>query len=595
MSIWTDAKDPEWAELAKRTEEFVDKLTARGDLVVIVAPDLREDEEKAKLDVDALPAGYFDPNKAEIHLDASQLLDNRLADVKFVDPGAFYSQRAFPQYVGAVVHESAHAKHSNADFPEKINPNVLKWMTTLEETRCEGQLLEDFPQYTRYVRSIVKTLVAGDFIKNPKIIAHLGKDVYARYEVTRTALLVMAREDIGVFEPGELDNAESRIINVLGKEDYFKIRDLWLEAQNVADGDIAELQEIAEEIQKIVDPNNEKDKVDEALVAGTLTGDGSGAANVTASASSVIDQIINDVDVIGQSTVKEIRDDAGNTYNFKKNQQQEDQELREQNQKVAQNFNSNPGSGIGRGWYDPTFRLVDPKATDIGRMRAITLALKKAQYREVHKSHIRSQLPPGRLDMREALNRQAQIESNQNITAAPWKQTRRREVDNPPITLAVASDISGSMSAWQYEVSSFTWAVANSVRQMQGKVGAVAWNGKSYPLIKPNNVQPKIGYYSANGGSDGCPDAMKTLDGLMDLSFGEGVKVLAIITDGLLPNNNTIQKEITRLTQRGVIVLWILTESRGFRPKNTTVAVLRKPEEFGVVVGQKLIEALSEA
>jgi hypothetical protein len=243
--------------------------------------------------------------------------------------------------------------------------------------------------------------------------------------------------------------------------------------------------------------------------------------------------------------------------------------------------------------YEPTLRSIEPNIKDQARMRAIMEAIKRAQYRDIDQIDLYSDVPPGRLLIQEAVQRDAQLSLGVKATAKPWKETRRREVDNPPITLAVATDISSSMSEYQMEVSSFTWAVSKAVRNLSGSVGAVAWNANVYNLMKPNMVKPVIDYYNAIGGSTGLPKAIQTLDGLMNLSFGSGVRLLVVITDGHLPNADEIQYEINQLVANGVIILWINTDYGDVNPKNSVIAHLNNTSDFGKIVGSKIVEALN--
>lgn len=252
--------------------------------------------------------------------------------------------------------------------------------------------------------------------------------------------------------------------------------------------------------------------------------------------------------------------------------------------------------------YGTRIDMKKPRPEDQARARAITVALQKAQYREVHKTTLDSILPPGRFNVRQAMSRASQIASGQESIATPWKQTRRREVDNPPITLAVATDVSGSMDTWQHEVSSFTWAFSHAVKGLKGNAGAVAWNVGSTALIQPNTVSRDIPVATAGGGSSGCPSAMLALDSMMNLSFGSGVRVLAVITDGWLSNSGfsnapcpKTQGVINELHSRGVKIMWFVTRHNGWIPKNTTSVRIINPADFGKMVGKTIIESLSKA
>jgi hypothetical protein len=282
----------------------------------------------------------------------------------------------------------------------------------------------------------------------------------------------------------------------------------------------------------------------------------------------------------------------------KRNVQKENLEHRKEINAAKQTVDNPTVQNIGGWGLDPSVPLIvsqPPSAKDVSRSKVLGQAIGKAQFRAVDKTILNSLTPPGKFNVRQAMNRSAQLTMKQEVTATPWKQTRHREVDNPPITLAVASDVSMSMGAWQREVSSFTWAFSQAVSKLDGKSGAVVWNTDTYSLIKPGRAPKNIPVAKAAGGSSGLPNAMRALDGLMGLSFGEGVRLLTIITDGELPNTGEIQEVITKLHSYGVKILWILTSHRGWKPKHASIAVLNTPEEFGKIVSQQMVEALSRS
>lgn len=687
MTIWTDAKHDEWAELSIRTLSFVDKLTERNDILITIEPDLRDYDLRV---IKPRPAAWFVPAKAEMFFTANALFDDTIPSMEDVNPASIVSQRNNPVYIGAVFHESSHARYTTYTLPP-LPAHINRWVTLLEEPRCEGKLLQEFPQYKNYVKAIASHIVAKGFFNDEKL---KGKDELARrFEATELAILLLARAHNGVFENDDVSACTQLVSATLGKKDFEAIEDLYLHALSLEAEDMDELIEIAESIHRIVDRKNEaadnnsrqqdqslpcgssmptppsasdqdgaqpgnpsagnpggeseenkssdSDKKDTSESSdsedgesedgksdggsasndskdsdgnkGNSTAGGSGEKEETEIPDATIrpaakgwgnnvnpEDILRDIAAASEQAKKEIENGAlPMPIDIRKNVQQENKEHRKdiakKKESIKEGTKTDSGTSFGTGYEKIRVRDQTPSGTDISRSRAISVAIEKAQFRDIARTVTASQLPPGRLSIRQTMNRAAQIASRQEITATPWNQTRRREIDNPPITLAIATDVSGSMGIYQREVSSFTWAFANAVSRLKGKVGAVAWNTESHELIAPNKRYEKIPVSNAVGGSTGLPNAIFALDGLMNLSFGEGVRVLAIITDGKLPATGPVQQKINKIAGYGVQVLWILTKHGGWKPANATVAVLDSPDDFGRIVGQKVIEMLGNA
>lgn len=689
MSIWENTKHKEWADLARRTEPFIDRLTGRNDIYVTVRPDLRSEKEQKENHV---PAGVFTPALARIAFNPNHIFDKDVVtSVADVDPCAIRSQRKYPEFVGVAVHESSHGRHSNFKLP-MLEGKIAHWVAMIEEPRSERWLIEDFPQYAVYVKSMVTNVLGADKFFGGTMFDDQPEDLQRRYQAGQLCFLVMARAEYGVYEWSELVESEKILREILGDDDYDTMNELWLDAIACKDDEVDEIIALAHRVQALIDPNNQIDDQpeqegaeapcgafilvsmdddsdedsDDADGDSEASGKGSGKGSSkrgrgnesededsegegsdgedsegngdgkdsdkdskgkgsggddsdsdsdsgsdvgdSAKAKSALDGIIHDairkeLNKLADEAKKEISEAGQNPgMNFARNKAEEDTRHRQVAKAAKDKIQAAPkassGGGAGFSYYSYNRLTLNervPENADVARARAIEVALGQAQYREVTKTTLRSVTPPGRLSMRGMMTREGQIAARQEITATPWVQTRRRTVDNPPITLAIASDISGSMDHYQKEVGSFSWAFAHAVRRKQGKVGAVAWDSAVHEYIKPGNAMEKIPYYTDGGTSEGLPAAIFALDGLMNLSFAEGVRVLAVITDGQLPNNQLVQERINLLSSYGVNVLWILTHSRGFKPKNTTVAVLDSPADFGKIVGKKVIELLSQA
>ena len=257
MTIWTDAKHDEWGELSIRTLSFVDKLTERNDIIITIEPDVRDYDLRV---IQPRPAAWFVPSRAEMFFTANALFDDKTPTMEDVNPASVVSQRNNPVYIGAVFHESSHARYTTYTLPP-LPAHINRWVTLLEEPRCEGKLLREFPQYKNYVKAIASHIVAKGFFNDQKL---RGKDELARrFEATELAILLLARAHNGVFANDDVSACTQLVSATLGKKDFEAIEELYIRALSLDAEDMDELIEIAESIHGIVDRKNEaadKDK-----------------------------------------------------------------------------------------------------------------------------------------------------------------------------------------------------------------------------------------------------------------------------------------------------------------------------------------------
>lgn len=636
MTIWDNAKHRQWADLARRTEVFVDKISNRRDIAVLISP---TPDSQGFGSEEEIPAGWFIPSKAELHLHAKQIFDAEVVtNVENVDLSSPRSQKLNPVYTAVTVHEISHARHTTYKFPTHLPQLTAKILTALEEPRCEWGTLKEFPQYRKFLKSMMVEIVGKEFFDGTDL--EINSDMGGRFRLAHLAILLYGRKFNGVLTEKDIERATDMGKTLFGN-DFDALLQLIKQGIEISDDNVAALITVAEKIRKIIDPEGETDEMDSAdggqqrMPCGASvnddgegeSGEGSpadgsegtgnpqgskktnkaGQPNKTGEAydeqkhgkhsfADLADSIADMVDE-AQDNIKNDTSDQGKNQRGV-NKKAAEEEHRRTISKAANNVANEKPSGssshYGYGSSRPNIYSLNPDAADRQRVRVLVNALRKAQFRGVTRSTINSPLPPGRLNMRQAMSRAAQVASRSEITATPWKNIRRREVDNPPITLAVATDISGSMGMWQKEVSRFTWAFAEAVKALQGKCGAVAWNGSPWELLSPSKAYKDIPVAETCGGSDGLPESINALDGMMNLTFGGGVRVLAVITDSDIPADD-IQQKLDALVANGVSILWISTNSDlYFAPQKATVAIAQKVSDFSTIVGQKTIELLSK-
>lgn len=271
------------------------------------------------------------------------------------------------------------------------------------------------------------------------------------------------------------------------------------------------------------------------------------------------------------------------------------QAARQAADRIFGNRGENASGGIGAGApHHSRVRYMKPDAQSINQSRRLTVALRRAQFREVSRTTVRSQTPPGRMNMRELTRRESQVATNSEITAAPWSRMRRRINETPPVYIGISVDASGSMDAYQYPASALAWAVAQATRHLPGRVASVAWDASASALAQPGRVNNDIPVAKAGGSSWGCPESLLALQGALNLySDTEGIKIVIVVTDGVLPNAQEIQESVALLRRQGVHTIWVTVtgenDTRAFVPQAAAIHVaLNSAAEYGDKVGNAL-------
>ena len=238
-----------------------------------------------------------------------------------------------------------------------------------------------------------------------------------------------------------------------------------------------------------------------------------------------------------------------------------------------------------------------PDADLLASVRSMTAALRRAQFRGTARDKVDSIAPPGRMRMAGVMRQQAQRDSGVRVTAKPFKQTRRRTVENPPLTVGFSGDVSGSMQSAQKAVADLSWVLSRAVTFMSGTVAATAWNQQAAFTLHPGVAPDKVPEAVCGGGSGGCAVSIDALDGSLNLTKGTGARMLVVVTDGAISGGEQITHSVKRLLDAGVHVLWASTNESGWSPQGVHRVNVNVNERgtFAAVVGDAIVEMLRSA
>jgi hypothetical protein len=140
-----------------------------------------------------------------------------------------------------------------------------------------------------------------------------------------------------------------------------------------------------------------------------------------------------------------------------------------------------------------------------------------------------------------------------------WKSKTRKHTDDPTLRLGVMVDISGSMGSAMESMGQTAWIMSEAGRRIQAETAMIYYGSGIFPTLKRGQRLSEVTIYTAPDGTEKFAEAFEALDGELGLTFGDGVRMLVIVSDGnYTPTQTERAKQILReCKQNGVAVLWI--------------------------------------
>ena len=193
--------------------------------------------------------------------------------------------------------------------------------------------------------------------------------------------------------------------------------------------------------------------------------------------------------------------------------------------------------------------------------RELIELLRRISLRAIQHRKIRSEAPPGRLNARAAMARDAARTMGFASEAKPWSHDRRRHTENPKITVGVADDVSGSMS-WATEfLATMSWVFGFAINAMAGSFASVGFGQRVDSIRKPTESFDHVNVRDASDGHEKFNEGVAALDGVLRLSDrSNGYRVLIVISDGMYGQPGQMEaaaKWVRKLRNSGCIVIWI--------------------------------------
>ncbi|MBM0273991.1 VWA domain-containing protein [Micromonospora tarensis] len=459
-----------------------------------------------------------------------------IGDPDITDPYRAGHKRLVPTAYGLLVHEAAHATHSLWTTPPNTPPVVAAVADMLEESRVENRQRGRRRGDRKWLRHTITTLLdPGD------------APVDDAWHAGNLAALLLARVDARIVTAKDIKGVRAAVTAVLGRKRLWQLRDVWREAHRVDDDDAASMIGLAWRWCHIlgIDPLRRPTppEVDPGEFAGQL-------------AQALADYLAR---ATGQTVTE---------YN------------------------------ASRKRYSAQAGWIHREPTEMERAAARHLAarLRRARTHQAEPDKRLSLTPPGRLLTRHAITAQAQIAAGAMPTASPWQRRAQLPPPKPNLNLGIIVDASFSMLPYTAPMSSAGWILAHAARSNQAVTTMIGFGSDVTLLVPPHRHPTHVLELGLGGGSTAFTDAVKLADQLLHLRQPGRLRMLAVVSDGELPDIDPAQRLITTLHRAGCPVLWLRpADLSGHTFADTTTLLVDDPIQAIEAIADAAVFALEHA
>ncbi|WP_435208519.1 hypothetical protein [Streptomyces sp. bgisy034] len=562
-----------WLRIAAALTERLPELAGREDVIVTCEHGTRS----------GAPAAFY-PVTAQMEVDAALFAP--------LNPATIYPTRVgdeenYPVAWGAFTHEAAHAAHSVWTTPPPLRGTALDAAAQmLEESRAEHAHLARRPGDRTFLRSAVHTLVLQDFTSETPT---------DQWQAAYAAALILARRDAGILDPDETQPLEDAVTGILGTDLLDALAAIWTAAHATADDDGQAMLEHARAWCQALGaapdqpepaPDSQSGRIGElAEVIGKV------AASVSANEAA--------------QRAAQVRIEAARTARTqaKAAQAAHERQAAETAEKVfapgARPFtpDSQRERARGRRAASPVTGTRAPTPAEKAAAGRLARALRAAAYREPTVTVTASATPPGRLNMRGALARDAQRAAGALPTAQPWIRTQRRQGPTPPLRVGIAVDVSGSMRAAAAPIASAAWIVARAaaLTDPDSRTATIAYRRSLTAITAPGRAPTRVTEFDADGGGHSLAEATDALTAGLDLTTPGAGRLLVIASDGHYRPEEAIPAagRIAALRASGCAVLWLAFDPDPHPLPGTTLLQLADPAQAAAAIGKAATAALA--
>lgn len=567
-----EATPKEWLKVGSEIGYVANVWSKRNDLVAYVGAGAGG----------SAPACYS-PALSEIEVNVEIAFGKGIKPEQVGNMSERKTQYEFPKATGAILHEAFHARFSGWSMPNafaELKKDEYQALILLEESRIEYQGILTMPNSRTFLRSCAMEIVIGDTQENIKTETETKS-------LTDLVGLVHARIDADVLEYSEVKSLVDMIESQLGLEVVSKLRDIaskFMKHDNHKD--LTEVYPLAKEWARIVRETS-KERGDEEKPEGGR---------------SMPAELIKDLLDAMESAIEDIQSkNFGELLN-----QEESEEWKEEVAKIAQEAKKeleneqvasevfSKSSGAGQSKTNST--LVEVRTPSPSEYRASVMigeALERAKYRERDETQLSSFVPPGRLRTRAIVQNTALRARGQMATAQPFRRTVRKHTDEPTLNVGVMVDISGSMGGAMNPMATTAWVMSEAVNRIQGNCAMVYFGNDVFATLKKGQRLDKVNVYSAKDGTEKFNKAFQALNGELNLTNGNGARLLVIVSDGEYVGEEIkkAREIVAECESAGVAILWLPFDNGNGAIKLSNnyaeiVTDISTPEQSAEIIGR---------
>lgn len=535
--------------------------------------------------------GWYDRRRELIGLEG-ELLPCEPDQLDMHNPVHF---AAMANLYGVFLHECGHASHTlwtPASLPDRMR-DVASEIIILEEPRMEAQVAKSRPKDARWLRASS---------------LQLDLDEGARAQITagplRTALLkcvlVEGRVEAGVLRVEDALPVTQALSEVLDGACHDELRSILAQVVLVSDDDMDALEDLARDLAQLLPPERPN--------AGLLV------AQLEAAASSAMSQAAS-------AAAKELAEHGDGQLDILADAFE--QEADEQRSKASgahpsgatpdpggdEGAGAPPGSGQDSAPQDAPFaplagaaalgplrmHLRAPTRDEELQRARLAMELRRARWRSRRKVKSQSQMPPGRLRARAAMQGAAQRQMQAVVSAAPWRRTRHLTSSQPYPRVAILADVSTSMQPAAQLISSAVWIISHAVHDCDGSSVAVAFGDRLSLLAPAGRPSMRVMDFETYGGTAFADLALQMAYDQLDLGNpSPGPRLVVVISDGGWSGGDMVELKLRWLLDQGVQVLLVSDRLPPQRVPASARVQASDGRQLAQLLASAMVKALSE-
>ena len=559
LTTRTATTNPEWLRVCSQIGRLVNDWSWRSDLAVYGGEDSAEGR--------AVAAFYSEIAEIEVNLPKAF---GEFTPAEFVgDIRDKATQYEFPMATGILFHEALHARHTNWDtkyLSTQLEALEAQAFMLLEESRIEAKGVKERPENRQFLRtSALEMALEG---VNEQALGNLAGDIW---NTAQLAGLAISRVDSGVLEVADISDIYREVVSVIGQDLFDALRKVWIEFQSLGVPQVERAIQLAKEWVELLrqaDPEGEPEAGSVGNPFEESEGEGEGEGDSESGEGEMSDTMKKMIAKLSRSATEAEMNASDSLADQEKHdkfkeeskaRQSEANKNNERKQKAKQVFDKTHSVESGNGSGSKVETRRQPTGAERASAVQIAKALEKAKYRE-RSVHIRkTQVPQGKLIARNLIQNRAVESMGMRGELPTWKSKSRKHTDDPTLRLGVMVDISGSMGSAMNAMGTTAWVLSEAGRRIQAETAMIYYGSGIFPTLKRGQRLNEVTIYTAPDGTEMFGEAFEALDGELGLTFGDGVRMLVIVSDGNYTPKQTewAVKVLRECKANGVAVLWI--------------------------------------